>query len=1228
MSFLQRVLAPVAEIRREEGAGVVLMFAYSFLAMSAYNILKPVTRSKYITDLGAENLPYVLLAAGLIIGVLMTGYTWLVSRLPRNGALPITQVGMAALLLVFWTLFQADARWTSAAFYLMGLILGILLISQFWTVANLVYDPRQAKRVFGFIGGGAPLGGMAGSYLLQLLTPRIGTTNMLLVSAGMLLACAVLVWTILRNTDVAADEPVVEPHEKGVSFTEAFALLRESRHLKIIALVISFAAVGAAIIEQQLNMAAAAAKGADQTDAITVFLAQVQLWTSTIGFVIQIWLTSRIHRFLGIGFALMVLPVSLGASAVVMLLNAALWAPGLARVLDQSLRYTIDKTTREILFLPLPGDVKLKAKSFVDVTVDRMAKAVGALLLLVLVQPWGLNLDWQQLSYASLAMVGLWMAMSVVARRGYLEAFRQSLERRDIVPSEVRLTGADLSTVETLLEELAHPQPSRVLYAIDMLEALGKGTLVTPLLLNHDSAQVRERALRAIGATRTEHAARWTPHVRRALADPDAAVRAASLVALGAISREDAPNLARPLLEDADPRIRATAAVALAASRDTGDLDAAEAVLTGVVADTSETARPAREDIAAALARLDHSRFRHLLIPLLYDPSTTVADQAMESVQKLGTADFLFVPTLVSLLRDRHLKGRARDVLVSYGEPVVAALAWFLADPLEDAWVRRHLPTTLALIPSQASVDALVGHLNDPDGFVRYKVTYALTRLHRTNDRLRIPADVIERTIVQEGRQFFRYLSLQHNLTAAGSLPDDTLLAQALRQKTRRAQHRIFQLLGLNYPTDDIRAAEWTLAQRDSRTRASASEYLDNLLSGRVRTIVLPMVEDLPAEERVRRGNVLIGSRQRDVEETLLQLINDDDQLLAACAIDIVRQQQHWRLVPDVEHALAHRDARDAFVFEAASWTLAEHRLQAERRRQSWLEPLPVVVLAGQLRVLPLFGSLSVDDLFRIAAASRQIRHEPGTVLLTARAVPAMLHVLLDGEVTVMEEPGVPQTVGAPAAFGFWEALLSRPMTCGVRTTDSAVTLAMTADELRTQLAYNSGLVRGLFATMPPLRPEAAGNQIQPTGAALELAELASDGVRPVEKALALEQVPLFSRLSAEEALHLTGITRTVTMKQGDTLFRGIDRPALWLILSGEVQLDATDAAAAGTAVSGDTIGSVNALAGARPGGDATVTRSGEALRIDRDDLFEMLGDRPEMLRQLFASVMEAAEVP
>ncbi|MBA2301752.1 MAG: HEAT repeat domain-containing protein [Acidobacteria bacterium] len=1224
MSLIQRALSPLVEVRKEESVGMVLMFTYSFLAMTAYNVLKPVTRSKYISDLGADNLPYVLLVAGLLIGVLMTGYSWLIARLPRRGALAITQVGMAGLLIAFWFLFQTNARWTSAAFYLVGLILGILLISQFWTVANLVYDARQAKRLFGFIGGGAPLGGMAGSFILQTFTDDIGTTNMLLISSGMLVLCALLVWTILRRTQAdPADVAAAAKEEKGVGFTEALGLLRDSKHLQIIALVISFAAVGAAIIEQQLNMAAEAAKGAGATDSITIFLAKVQLWTSTIGFIIQIWLTSKIHRYLGIGFALMVLPVSLGASAVVMLFNAALWAPGLARVLDQSLRYTVDKTTREILFLPLPGDLKVKAKSFVDVTVDRMAKAGGALLLLVLVQPWGLNLNWQQLSYASLSVMALWIFMSFRARRGYLAAFRQSIERRDLRPAELRLSGADLSTVETLVQELSHPQPARVVYAIDMLESLEKSSLVTPLLLFHEAPEVRERALRAIGEARSDIATQWVPQVRRALADPHPGVQAAALRALGAIAHEDAATLARPMLADQDPRIRATAAVALASSQNPGDVAAAEATLGEIVSGIADDTRTARREVAAALGHVKEPRFQRLLIPLMYDPSSEVADEAMESVGKTGTADYLFVPALVSLLRNRHLKGRARSVLVGYGQPVIDTLAHFMGDENEDVWIRRHIPSTVALIPAQKSVDALVSRLEDPDRFLRYKVMAALGRLRREVDGLKFPADKIEAALLREARQFFMYLSLGRNLATRADVDDTSLIATGLREKIGRGRDRIYQLLALIFPPSDIAAAQWTLAHGDARNRASASEYLDNLLTGAIRKMVMPILEDLPVGEQVRRGNVLIRTRPRDLEETLLQLINDDDQVISACAIELVRQRKVWALAGDIEHVLAHRDVRDWFVFEAASWALAEHRMPAERRRELWLEPLPAAVLASELRALPLFSSVSIDELFRIAGAARQIRHEAGTTLIAERSVPEMLHVLLDGQVTITGGNRPPETVSAPAALGFLEALQSKPMRRSARTAGVAVTLALTTEELRTQLAYNPELVRGLFATMADRARRSGRKEVFASGAATDLQQLAVEGLQPVEKVLAIQRVGVFRHFSAQEAQHLARITRTVDMKAGAQLFKATERPATWLIMSGEVELEANDARPAAVARGGDVIGSFVALAGPSVGQNARVTQSGVALQIDRDDLFEVLGDRPDMLWQLFAGLLE-----
>ena len=450
-SRLRRLLSPVAELRDRESVTALLMFGYSFLAMAGYNVIKPATRSKYIKDLGADNLPFIMIAAGLAMGFVMQGYSHAIRHLPRRWAIPLTQAVIVAITLVFWALFHRNEDWVSAAFFFFGLLEGSLLISQFWTLANDVYDARQAKRIFGFIGAGSTLGGTAGFAIATGYAERLGTTNLLVVSSVILGLCVITsVAIVLREK--AGDAVATTPDDEGVSSGEALRLLASSRHLQIIALVVSFAALGAAIIEQQLNMAVGELI-ADE-DAVTRYLALVGFYVSALGFVIQVGLTSRIHRFLGVGFALMILPVSLGSSAILILSLPVLWSTTVARVLDGSLRYTIDKTTREILFLPLSTDLKYRAKPFVDVAVDRFAKGVGAgLALLIAIKVF--HLTWWQLSYLSLSMTIVWVFVALRARREYLVGFRRSIEQRDIKPAEIRLASADLNTIETLVEELA-----------------------------------------------------------------------------------------------------------------------------------------------------------------------------------------------------------------------------------------------------------------------------------------------------------------------------------------------------------------------------------------------------------------------------------------------------------------------------------------------------------------------------------------------------------------------------------------------------------------------------------------------------------------------------------------------------------------------------------------------------------------------------------------------------
>ena len=96
--YLHRLLSPIVDVRRAETNSLFLMFLYSFLIMASYNIVKPLTRAQFIDDVGAKNLPFVLLVAGVLIGVIMQGCARLIRWLPSTAVIPTTHLVMAGFL--------------------------------------------------------------------------------------------------------------------------------------------------------------------------------------------------------------------------------------------------------------------------------------------------------------------------------------------------------------------------------------------------------------------------------------------------------------------------------------------------------------------------------------------------------------------------------------------------------------------------------------------------------------------------------------------------------------------------------------------------------------------------------------------------------------------------------------------------------------------------------------------------------------------------------------------------------------------------------------------------------------------------------------------------------------------------------------------------------------------------------------------------------------------------
>ncbi len=1223
-SALERVLKLVGVTRRREAVTVLLMFGCSFLAMAAYNVIKPVTRSKFMEDLGPTNLPFVQLAAGIIIGLVMAGYSWLVSRLPRRWSLPIIQGGIAFLLLIFWYLFRTDLEWVSAAFYFVSLILGILLVSQFWTLAEVVFDPRQAKRLFGFIGGGASLGGILGSLIAERGARQLGTANLLLFSSAFMVLCTASVILVIRREQASEDlRDAAAAAERGGRGREAIRLLRQSEHLRLIALVISCAAMGAAIVDQQLNMAVDAIKGHQGTDAITAFLARVQLWTSLLGFLVQVLLTSRIHRQFGIAFALLLLPVSLGGTATLMLFNAALWAPGLARAVDQSLRYSIDKTSREILYMPLPSDMKLTAKPFVDVTVDRFARGFAAVVILFLIKPWGLALNWQKLSYVSVAVAVVWVVVALRASRRYKATLRHSIATREIKPAEITPAVGDPSTIEELVLELASPDERRVLYAIDILESLDKRHLVTPLLLHHESPVVRARSLSVIRLLQPDVVARWLPAIEAMFGDENPEVRSAAVGALAGLDRQRGAELLRPLLHDADQRIALTAAMILAASDREDDAALGEAALTGLVTDMRESAAPLRRDFAVAIRHAQIPHYRRLLIPLLSDPDPQVAEEAMRTTRKLVAADSMFIATLISLLRNRRQKSSARELLVAYGEQVLPILRHFLLDPAEDIWVRRHIPATIARIPCRQSLNILIEALRDGDGFLRYHAIAAIERIHRLQPELLFERAPFEDLAIREAEQYSEYCSLFRSVFERRAAPDSCMLERALAEKRRRGIDRIYRLLGLLYPWKEIAAARYAMEHGGARLRAHTLEFLDNTLSGPLRKKLIPLLEETPGAD----ASVFPGRNDPlAVERALRRLINDRDPVLSAVAIHFVRENDPGRYSGDLKQVLSEPGARHRYVFEAAAWLLAGSGSSVTHEPGARFELLPAVELADRMRRLPLFESVSIDELFRICDTGKQERHGAGRVLCREVHVPEAVQFLLSGRVTLSRDGREAGTLEAPAALGFQELLEGRPLNETVGALGGAVCVALTGEDLLTMLGDNSELVHGLFQMLSGDGDSQARSVVKgnPSEHGIRIAD---NGLRPVEKGLVLGTIPVFSGVSPEEIIHLAAVAADVRLTQGAQLFSEGDPPAVYAVLSGEVAIESPGNSQILSAGPTDVVGIFETLARRDFVCRARVLKEGTALRIDREDLFDLLSQRSDLLRQVLGALFRKRSV-
>lgn len=286
------------------------------------------------------------------------------------------------------------------------------------------------------------------------------------------------------------------------------------------------------------------------------------------------------------------------------------------------------------------------------------------------------------------------------------------------------------------------------------------------------------------------------------------------------------------------------------------------------------------------------------------------------------------------------------------------------------------------------------------------------------------------------------------------------------------------------------------------------------------------------------------------------------------------------------------------------------------------LAPVPAVALARKLRLIPLFRFASVDELFRIATIARQVRY-PARATVQERGAPAeFIQILLEGSFEAHEKDGA-RALEPPAMVGFQEVLEGTTTRETVQARVESIALVMASEEFRTLLSANIELAQGLFR----LLLESSANGDRPSAMRAPSLEQAAheDNLKPVDKALILQSIPLFARADSDELFELAGITRELELEPEEAVFSEGDPASILALLSGELEIKAGSGAEDDSfnITAGQCIGVDESLAGAPWPYRARVLTGGKALEIQRELLFELLSDRLDLLQTIFGAVFQ-----
>ncbi len=391
---LQRFLHMASNVRPEEARATLASFSLVLMMMGSYYILRPV-RDAMASDWSDAEVSWLWTMTFVFSFIAVSVYGAAITRMRFQRLVPAVYGFFALSFVLFYVGTQTlDGRaLLDKSFYVWISLFSLFHISVFWSFMADTFSKTQATRLFGFIGAGASIGGLAGPAVAALLADDVGTDSLMLIAAAiMVLALPLVKWVQhLKVTDLRNDSIGITASELeyiGGNPLAGFADFVKSPYLLGIGLFIFlYTAISSFVYFELKNLLA----DFDRETRSQIW-AGMDLAVNSLTVLVAAFATGRIAERFGLPTTLASVPILICTGMMILAAMPLVSVVVAVQVVRRAGNYAVTRPAREMLFTAVDRETRFKAKPVIDIVIYRGGDMLNAWAFTALTQGLGLGL--------------------------------------------------------------------------------------------------------------------------------------------------------------------------------------------------------------------------------------------------------------------------------------------------------------------------------------------------------------------------------------------------------------------------------------------------------------------------------------------------------------------------------------------------------------------------------------------------------------------------------------------------------------------------------------------------------------------------------------------------------------------------------------------------------------------------------------------------------------------